>query len=52
MTEFGLSLWILVRGMAGVFCVTALIWGGAALLKRLGRQRPARDPEGDAPSSM
>ena len=31
------SLAILAQGMGGVFAVILLIWGGIALLRRLGR---------------
>ena len=37
MTEVLQALEILVRGMGGVFAVTVLIWGGAALLRRIGK---------------
>lgn len=35
MAEFLVTLRILAEGMAGVFGVTALIWAGTALLRRL-----------------
>ena len=31
------SLGILVQGMGGVFAVILLIWGGVAVLRRIGR---------------